>query len=140
MASLPFIPLTPREQRAIGSLNKWMLFAAIAHLLGGLGACGAGAAYLQGIDVALEHSPPWAYASAVEWLAVVAIGLVMELECVVALLARSSLSAISRRGHHDQALLETSVARLSMFFVLELVVLMLFILTSLAPAIYYLGV
>jgi hypothetical protein len=131
MASVARIPFTPYEQKVVGSLTAWMIFFSVVHFLVGLVAMGIGLLMCFGAIPLVQSEMAHGIFEALRGVAVVLAGIVMLAEGAFVLLARSSFSKMLSTDTHDQALLSSGIARLKVFFALELFVFVIALVASL---------
>lgn len=148
MAALARIPFTPQTESVIRQMAGWMLFVAIVHfvlgLLVSLAGFGGGATVLVaiggggGVEFLIALFLVLVYGS---------LGLVMLLEGILLVRARSALGAVVDSDTNDQEHLSAALRRLEVFFYVEIVLGLLSLLGSVlqigvalfAPALQHMG-
>lgn len=124
--SVARIPFSHAEESVLTQLGGWMLFIAIIHFLGaafailgaclffGVGAMGAGAAsQLGGAEMGI--------AMMVGGFVVVVMGAILIVQGVLLLQARTSFRAVALTDEADQAHLSEGFRKLKLFFLIEVI-------------------
>ena len=124
--SVARIPFSHAEESVLNQLSRWMVFIAIVHFLGaalailgaclffGVGAMGAGAAsQLGGAEMGV--------AMMVGGLVVVLVGAILVAQGVLLLQARNGFSAVAQTDDSDQAYLSYGFRKLKLFFLIEVI-------------------
>jgi hypothetical protein len=124
--SVARIPFSHAEESVLTQLGGWMLFIAIVHFLGaafailgaclflGVGAMGAGAAsQLGGAEMGV--------AMMVGGFIVVVVGAILIAQGVLLIQARNGFQAVAQTDDSDQAYLSYGFRKLKMFFLIEVI-------------------
>jgi hypothetical protein len=120
MASLTRIPFSPSDDALIGSMNGWMMFAAVMHFIGGAFFLICGCFAIFGTFATFSVSPIGGILSLLQMLSFAVLGIVLLGEGAAIVQARSAFAQVVATDTDDQAQLSTAFKRLKLFFMLEL--------------------